>query len=935
LERKKIGGRIENMSVMPSEDKNDKWWTRSKFLRTLYHPLLVISDIDYARWTESKRQQNPSKRFIQQQIREAEQGIIQFRNSSADFVGCKEICDEILSSVHYWVFKDEEFRSVCPAPPPKVFLIKGSSGMGKTTLVHSLLVDAFEQGKQRDIPVYTSIISPHKVYEKWLGESEKRVARAFDQAFAKPTIIFIDEAQAFTHNQGDGKAGDSGMQAYMSVQTTLLEKVNELVYQDHRCILILATNEFGSMLEAIRRRGSSGTIDLDAEIDRGVLLKIAEKNLEKYNLKQLDANEVLKTIEGKVRALGHGTVTPADVSNAFQIVIEKKTKKIRSSYVRRFSKALVKDKTSILVTIDDFRDIRQLKEYSEERRSDDVKHIVQRIRPKITLDQVGGLEGIKEQLLKDIEISLDPEQARKVGATPIRGVLLHGPPGCGKTWLAQGIAGEVDATIYMIRGAQIIKPYHGQTEKIITDVFDEARKYAPSIIIIDEVDSLTLKRDMGGNLGAVTTLLSEMGGLKPLEGVVVIATTNKLHLVDEAFLRAGRFDRILEIPPPKNDRERKEILDVHLVRCQSFLDSSVTSEKVLALFGKRTYTPAKIERVVSDAIELRVKELNAAHKLTLISETNDPSRKEKVIRIYEDDLRRLRTNLGFSIQGQPSSPDGLEEFKNVTPENYRLSLSHFQTAIEKSKDEKIEEIKKITTSLRGPSPEPTVGKVYGLAALSGDELGLASEGTVAVIECVCNPFARRGKSQVIGSEVAKSVKASAEHARVFLNEQSDWVIRDYEFFLDFITFAKGLDSQVIQGPSAGAAITLAEFSAASREKVLPNVVITGGVTPKGELIQVGGLDFKGMGKFVAALDTDGVDTIIIPESNFSNLAEEDRAFFTQQGLNIVPASDFWDVAKNALASHPKKEEAISRLKSSVEMFGKQNSNRRVTGPETV
>src|SRR5487761_1105286 len=148
------------MSVMPSEDKNDKWWTKSRFLRILYHPLLIISDIDYARWVESRKQQNPSKRFVQQQIREAEQGIMQFRNSSADFVGYKEICDEILSAVHYWVFKDEEFRAVCPAAPPKVFLIKGSSVMGKTTLVHSAMVEAFDQGKQRNIPVYASIVSP-------------------------------------------------------------------------------------------------------------------------------------------------------------------------------------------------------------------------------------------------------------------------------------------------------------------------------------------------------------------------------------------------------------------------------------------------------------------------------------------------------------------------------------------------------------------------------------------------------------------------------------------------------------------------------------------------------------------------------------------------------------------------------------------------------
>src|SRR6202035_2397130 len=97
-------------------------------------------------------------------------------------------------------------------------------------------------------------------------------------------------------------------------------------------------------------------------------------------------------------------------------------------------------------------------------------------------------------------------------------------------------------------------------------------------------------------------------------------------------------------------------------------------------------------------------------------------------------------------------------------------------------------------------------------------------------------------------------------------------------------------------------------------EVLPNVVITGGVTPKGELVQVGGLDFKGMGKFVAALNTDGVDTIIIPQSNFSGVSVEDRAFFEKQGLKIVPAADFWEVARIALVSHPGKEQAIKKLK---------------------
>jgi SpoVK/Ycf46/Vps4 family AAA+-type ATPase len=910
------------MSVVPSRDANDDWWKRSKYLRSVYHPLLLAFDSDYRNWVESSKSNSPSRKLLRQQLSDAHASIAPFSKVAAEFVGYTEVKDEILSSVQYWILRDEVFRRLCPSPPPQVFIVKGSSGMGKTSLVHSVMVEAYSKGVEKNVPVYAQLVSPHKIFDKWLGESEKKIAQVFDEAFRRPTILFIDEAQTLARDHGDSSGSqDSGIQAVRGVQTTLLEKISEMVYQDKRCILILATNEFGSVIEAVRRRGSSGTIDIDSEIDRQMLVEIVQKNLEKYGLKNLKANDVLQTIEAKVRALGHGMVTPADIANAFQIVMENKTKVVRSSYLRKFSNALGKEAPQVLVSLDDFREISRLKEYNEDKRSSDMRHIVTRIRPKITLDDVGGLSGIKENLLKDIEVSLNPDLARKAGATPIRGVLLHGHPGTGKTWLAQAIGGELQATMYMIRGAQIVKPYYGQTEKIVSDVFDEARKSAPSIIIIDELDALTLKREMGGNLGAVTTLLSEMGGLKPLEGVVVVGTTNKLQLVDEAFLRAGRFDRIVEVPPPRNDIERLEIIRVHLNKCREFLDTSVTEEKILDLFGKRTFTPAKIERVISDAIELRLKELNAAYKLSHVS-SEDGTQLNKLRRIYEDDLSRVRSNLGFAVQPSSAGKQELQydNLKDVTPDSYKLNISHFKAAIGLTRDETIEEIQKVATALRGPSPKPTVGKVYGLAALAGTGTGggIASDGTVAVIECVCNPYGKRGRALVIGSEIAKSVKASAEHARVFLNEECDWAIRNYEFFLDFITFAKGLDSQVIQGPSAGVAITLAQYSVASKQEVLPNVVITGGVTPKGELVQVGGLDFKGMGKFVAALNTDGVDTIIIPESNFSGVSVEDRAFFEKHGLKIVPARDFWDVAKIALTSHPEREEAIGKLKHAAQ-----------------
>ncbi|MFI5420506.1 MAG: AAA family ATPase, partial [Nitrososphaerales archaeon] len=496
------------MSVIPSRDsEDDHWWKKSKILRTAYHPLLMASDAEYRKWyiQSSRSGKKLSKKIMRQQLIDAQASVAPFSRLAPTFVGYGEVKDEILSAVEYWIVRDEGFRNLFPMPPPQVFIVKGSSGTGKTSLVHSLMYEATTKGAERNIPVFAQLVSPHKIFDKWLGESEKKIAQVFDEAFKRPTILFIDEAQTLAREQGDSSgAPDSGVQAFRGVQTTLLEKINEMVYQDRRCILILATNEFGSVIEAVRRRGSSGTIDLDSEIDRPMLLEITSKNLEKYGLENLDANGVLHTIEAKVRALGHGTVTPADISNAFQIVMENKTKQVRSSYLKKLSSALGKDENPKLnISLEDFREISHLKEYNEDKRSDEMRHIITRIKPKITLDDVGGLSGIKENLLKDIEVSLNPEMSRRAGATPIRGVLLHGNPGTGKTWLAQAIGGELQATMYLIRGAQIVKPYHGQTEKIIIDIFDEARKNAPSIIIIDELDALTLKRELGGSLGAV------------------------------------------------------------------------------------------------------------------------------------------------------------------------------------------------------------------------------------------------------------------------------------------------------------------------------------------------------------------------------------------------------------------------------------------------
>jgi len=171
------------MSVIPSRDsEDDSWWKNSKVLRSVYHPLLMASDSEYRRWyiESTNRKRKPSRKLIRQQLSDAHATIASFASLCADYVGYNEVKDELLSAVQYWIVRDENFRSICPTAPPQVFIVKGSSGTGKTSLVHSVMVEAYSKGAEKQVPVYSQSVSPHKIFDKWLGESEKKIAQVFD-----------------------------------------------------------------------------------------------------------------------------------------------------------------------------------------------------------------------------------------------------------------------------------------------------------------------------------------------------------------------------------------------------------------------------------------------------------------------------------------------------------------------------------------------------------------------------------------------------------------------------------------------------------------------------------------------------------------------------------------------------------------------------------
>ncbi len=191
-------------------------------------------------------------------------------------------------------------------------------------------------------------------------------------------------------------------------------------------------------------------------------------------------------------------------------------------------------------------------------------------RPEIGYDSVAGLDEQKQSVREAIELPLNsPELFKKVGVEPPKGILLVGPPGCGKTLLAKAVANHTEATFIRMVGSELAQKYIGEGGRMVRELFSLAKEKAPSIIFLDEIDAIGAKRLDGSTSGdrevqrTLMQLLAELDGFDVLENVKIIAATNRPDILDEALLRPGRFDRVIEIPIP-DDAGRKAILQLHI-----------------------------------------------------------------------------------------------------------------------------------------------------------------------------------------------------------------------------------------------------------------------------------------------------------------------------------------------------------------------------------
>ena len=267
--------------------------------------------------------------------------------------------------------------------------------------------------------------------------------------------------------------------------------------------------------------------------------------------------------------------------------------------------------------------------------------------PNVHWDEVGGLEEVKQGLREAVEWPLKtPERFTRLGIQPPKGILLQGPPGCGKTLLARAVATESEANFISIRGPEIFSKWVGESEKAIRETFRKARLAAPSIIFFDEFDALVPTRGGGGDNRVtervISQLLTEIDGLLSLQNIVVIAATNRPDMIDPAVLRPGRFDRRVYVPPP-DSAARLKILQIKTRDMP--LDKGVKVEEL----AKRMqgYSGADIDSICREAAITALRKDPETTKVTL----NDfekvmsdilPSITPDMEKWYQETNKRLR-----------------------------------------------------------------------------------------------------------------------------------------------------------------------------------------------------------------------------------------------------------------------------------------------------
>ncbi|HWQ17748.1 MAG TPA: CDC48 family AAA ATPase [Sulfolobales archaeon] len=464
--------------------------------------------------------------------------------------------------------------------PPKGVLLYGPPGVGKTLLAKALA---------NEVGAYFIAINGPEIMSKFYGESEQRLREIFEEARKNaPAIIFIDEIDAIAPKREEvvGEVEKRVVAQLLTLMDGLAER--------GRVIVIGATNRPDAVDPALRRPGR-----FDREIEIPPPDKKARREILAVHTRSVPLDESVNL--DRIAEMTHG-YTGADLAALVKEAAMNALRRFLSNKNIDLSKPIPSDLLkSLKVSMEDFVQAMNMIHPSL------MREVFVEV-PEVRWSDIGGLDDVKQQLREAVEWPLKHQDVfERMGIRPPRGILLYGPPGVGKTLLAKAAATESGANFIAINGPEILSKWVGESERAIREIFRKARMVAPAIVFLDEIDSIAPARgsrvDSGVTDRIVNQLLTEMEGIKPLRGVVVIAATNRPDLLDPALLRPGRFDRIIKIPPPDR-KARVEILKIHTRKVP--LAPDVDLEKLADMTNG--YTGADLEALVREAVMLALRE---------------------------------------------------------------------------------------------------------------------------------------------------------------------------------------------------------------------------------------------------------------------------------------------------------------------------------------
>jgi transitional endoplasmic reticulum ATPase len=518
---------------------------------------------------------------------------------------------------------------------PKGVLLHGPPGTGKTLLAKAV-------ANETNANFYS--ISGPEIMSKFYGESEERLREVFKEAEENaPSIIFIDEIDSIAPKREE-VSGDVEKRV-VSQLLTLMDGIQSR----GKLVVIGATNRPNAIDPALRRPGR-----FDREIDIGIPDEQGRLDILLIHTRGMPLTEDVDL--ESIAKVTHGFVG-ADLEALSKEAAMRSLRKILPEINLEEPKIPVEILNKIKITRQDFDEALRDVQPSAMR-----EVLVQR--PNVGWADIGGLQQVKEELAEAIEWPLKHAHLfAEASVEPPKGILLYGPPGTGKTMIAKAVAATSEANFISIKGPELISKWVGESEKGVREVFRKARQAAPCVIFFDELDAIAPRR--GGSEGdshvterVISQMLTELDGLEDLKGVVVIGATNRPDIIDEALLRPGRFDRILEVPVPDKE-SRKHIFQIATKKKP--LESDVNLDKLVEM--TEGMTGADIAALVNAAAMSAIKE-HVRQKST--------SKLRISMRHFETALDKIKKKLGNGIAASHNFP-GDEAITSSSPSLHRIS----------------------------------------------------------------------------------------------------------------------------------------------------------------------------------------------------------------------------------------------------------------------